>query len=59
MFDLTVELIALGSIIGTYFSAFRFFYKNLWNVVKQRQKPSDLKSNGLEEDLEGRKKELS
>ena len=38
MFDLTVELIALGSIIGTYSNGFRFFYKNLWELSETTAK---------------------
>ena len=33
MFDLTVELFALGSIIGYRFSAFRTFFEKFWDEL--------------------------
>jgi hypothetical protein len=39
--------------------ALDFFKKNFGSFVEELKKPSNLKSKGLEEDIEGRKKALN
>jgi hypothetical protein len=46
VFDLTVELIALGLIIGAYFNGFRFFLKKLWMLCGRIEKAFQSKIKG-------------